>query len=93
MQMHRGWREAVLSAGNKLSKAQYARAEAIHLRYLARRALRLALPPSLARKLAASGFRLAPLAFLGDGYRGPATLVCCFIAPLIPASLRRRIFA
>jgi len=93
MRMHAGWREAVLSAGAALTTAQRARAEAIHLRYLARRALRLNLPTTTALKLALDGFRLAPLAFLGGGRRGPLTFVSCLIAPLVPTALRRRIFA
>ncbi|UWQ98430.1 glycosyltransferase [Rhodobacteraceae bacterium S2214] len=93
MQMHEGWREAVASAGHEIADAQRDRAEALHLRYLARRALRLNIPPKSAFQLALAGFKLSPLAFLGDGHRGPATFVSCLFAPLIPAPLRRSFFA
>jgi len=93
MQMHEGWRQAVLSAGAGLLPHQRARAEALHLRYLARRALRLKGPPRTARDLALWGFKLAPMAFLGGGHRGPATLIACLIAPVIPTPLRRALFA
>lgn len=93
MQMHEGWRQAVLSAGAGLLPHQRTRAEALHLRYLARRALRLKGPPRTARDLALWGFKLAPMAFLGAGHRGPATLIACLIAPVIPTPLRRALFA
>lgn len=76
MQMHEGWRQAVLSAGAGLLPHQRTRAEALHLRYLA-----------------LWGFKLAPMAFLGAGHRGPATLIACLIAPVIPTPLRRALFA
>lgn len=93
MQMHDGWREALQSAGTALTSRQRARAEALHLRYLARRALRLNLPPQVARTLALSGLRLAPIAFLGDRHRGPLTLASCLLAQCLPPSLRRQLFA
>lgn len=55
MQMHDGWRQAVLSAGANLSADLLSRAESIHLRDLARRALRLNVPHTL----------------LDGGHRGP----------------------
>ena len=93
MQMHEGWRQAVLSAGTHLTPQRRARAEALHLRYLARRALRLNVPPLTALRLAMWGVKLAPRAFLGDRHRGPATFVSCLIAPFLPRGLRRSLFA
>lgn len=93
MQMHEGWRQAVLSAGARLSASQRARAEALHLRYLARRALRLNVSSRTALDLALAGLKMAPLTFLGDGHRGPATLIACLISPLVPKPLRRALFA
>lgn len=93
MQMHQGWRMAVTSAGADVSPQDIARAEALHLRYLARRALRLNVAPAIAFRLALRGFTKAPLAFLGGGHRGPATLMACLVATLIPAPVRRSIFA
>lgn len=91
--MHDGWRQAVRSAGATVTPRQHARAEALHLRYLARRALRLNVRPMVAWALALNGVKLAPLTFLGDGYRGPATFVSCLFAPLLPAFLRRALFS
>lgn len=93
LQMHEGWRQAVLSAGGRLAPHHLARAEALHLRYLARRALRLNAPPQLARTLATTGIKIAPFAFLGDGYRGPATFLSCLLASIVPAPVRRALFA
>jgi glycosyltransferase involved in cell wall biosynthesis len=92
-QMHQGWREAVCSAGSKITPRSRARAESIHLRYLARRALRLSARPQAARGLALAGMRLAPLSFLGGGRRGPLTLLSCLMAPVMPLALRRILFA
>lgn len=93
MQMHEGWRQAVLSAGAGLAPYHLARAEALHLRYLARRALRLNTPPQVARSLALTGIKIAPFAFLGDGHRGPATFLSCLLASIVPTTLRRALFA
>lgn len=92
-QMHQGWHEAVSSAGMMIEPHSHARAEAIHLRYLARRALRLSVSPTIARQFALAGLRKSPLSFLGDGHRGPLTFLSCLIAPCVPAALRRVLFA
>ena len=89
--MHAGWRRATLAAAPR--PREFGRAEARHLRYLARRALRTGQPPRTALALALRGLRAAPLAFLGGRHRGPATLIGCLAAPLLPATLRRRAFA
>ncbi|MDB2407389.1 glycosyltransferase family 2 protein [Jannaschia sp.] len=52
-------------------------AEAVHLRYLARRALRLRRPE--ARALALEGLRLAPRAFLSPARRGLPTLALALL--------------
>lgn len=70
-----------------------ARAEAVHLRYLARRALRLDHAPQVARGLALRGLRLAPRAFLLPARRGVATAGAALVAPVLPAPLRRALFA
>lgn len=92
-QMHAGWRQAVRSAGAALGQADLVCAEAIHLRYLARRALRLGGSAATACTLALRGVRMAPRTFLGDGHRGPLTLLACIAAPVLPSGLRRRLFA
>lgn len=92
-QMHHGWRQAIQSAGTALPHKAAARAESIHLRYLARRALRLNGGATEARRLALRGMSLDRRAFLGGGHRGPLTFVSCLLSPFIPAPLRRRLFA
>ena len=91
--MHDGWRMAMVAAAPALPPAALRRAEARHLRYLARRALRMGQPPATALAFAWRGLRRAPAAFLGGGRRGPATLAACLAAPVMPAPLRRCAFA
>ena len=93
MQMHEGWSRAVANAGISATSKMYARSEAVHLRYLARRALRLGLPGLVAMQIALKGVSKAPLTFLGDSYRGVATLIGSLAAPFIPTALRRKLFA
>jgi glycosyltransferase involved in cell wall biosynthesis len=68
-------------------------AEAIHLRYLARRALRLNVDPKIALRLAIAGVSKDPRAFLFPARRGLATALAAFFAPIMPAALRRLLFA
>lgn len=93
--MRRGWREVVGRAARRaeISPAALRRAEAIHLRYLARRALRTGQDTRLARRLSLAGLRLSPRAFFNIPRRGALTLGGALLAPLIPAALRRRLFA
>ena len=91
--MHEGWRRALSSARRVLTPAQIASAEAVHLRYLARRALRTGASSSEAWAFMLNGLSLSPIAFLGGRHRGPMTLVGCLLAPLLPTAFRRRIFA
>lgn len=94
--MHDGWARALSSArscGVQISKRQVRRAEAVHLRYLARRALRLSNAPAAAARLALSGMAKSPTAFLSNPYRGGATLLGCLSAPVMPRALRDRLFA
>ncbi len=91
--MHAGWKRAIASAEKALSVRDLATLEAVHLRYLARRALRTHAPARDAVSLALKALKLAPKVFISDGHRGPLTLIGCLVAPIIPAQLRRRIFA
>jgi glycosyltransferase involved in cell wall biosynthesis len=93
MRMHDGWRQAIDSAGALVSSQQRARAEAIHLRYLARRALRLGQAGPIAATIAIKGLLKAPLTFLGDRHRGVATLLGSLASPFLPRALRRKLFA
>lgn len=86
-------RAEALKTARRYGIAPDASAEAIHLRYLARRALRLDQPPRLARRLALKGLALAPRAFLLPARRGLATAGAALIAPFLPAALRRSLFA
>ncbi|NDV00536.1 glycosyltransferase family 2 protein [Pseudoroseicyclus tamaricis] len=69
------------------------RAEAIHLRYLARRALRVGAPASEALRLAAAGIKESPRGFFSDLRRGSLTALGAVTAPLLPAPVRRALFA
>ena len=93
MAMHAGWKRAVESAGDVVSRSQLIAAEATHLRYLARRALRTGAAPRVALGLAVRGLRLAPKTFLGGRHRGTLTLLGCVLSPIVPLALRTRIFA
>jgi glycosyltransferase involved in cell wall biosynthesis len=93
--MHTGWRNAVESAQNHgalLSKGEIAYAEAIHLRYLARRALRTS-QGSDAFMMTLRGITKSPSGFLSNRYRGVATLLASIVAPILPRSLCDRLFS
>lgn len=95
-EMHAGWQRAAASAyrsGTILTPAEYDHAEAIHLRYLARRALRTNSSPLVATKLALCGLCKSPSAFLSDPYRGWMTLLACLIAPILPSAIRKSAFS
>ncbi len=87
--MAEGRRRALASA-RALGFAPGRAAEATHLRYLARRALRLDDPAAL--RLVLCGVAQSPSAFLFPLRRGLATLVAAFAAPLMPRDLRRALF-
>ncbi|KUF12604.1 glycosyltransferase family 2 protein [Pseudoponticoccus marisrubri] len=67
------------------------RSEAVHLRYLARRALRLDLPGT-ALRLALRGLARAPRAFLSPLRRGALVSGGALVAPILPRALRRSLF-
>lgn len=67
--------------------------EAIYLRYLARRALRLDIGRFEAMRLALRGLFLSPQAFCSPARRGIATAVAACTAPLMPRLLRRALFS
>lgn len=68
-------------------------AEAVHCRYLARRALRLNLGGLTALKLALTGLLHSPSGFLTPVRRGAPTAVASVLSPLLPSPLRRALFA
>lgn len=65
--------------------------EAIYLRYLARRALRLKHGRKIARGLTLQGLKTSPRGFLFPLRRGAATAIAAFAAPLLPAPIQRKI--
>lgn len=80
--MRAGWRESVRAAeriGGPLDAGALRRAEAVYLRFLARRALRLKLPPIVAARYALRGAARSPRGFFKDRWRGGATLGCALI--------------
>ncbi|MBA85570.1 glycosyltransferase family 2 protein [Thalassobius sp. S69A] len=67
--------------------------EAIYLRYLARRALRLDLGRLEALRLSLDGLRQSPRAFCSPARRGIATALAAALAPVLPRALRRALFS
>lgn len=91
--MHAGWRkvaEAAQAAGIGIDEADQRSAEAVHLRYLARRALRLQRPGWSSLGFALRGIRLSPAAFFVPLRRGVSTLLAALAAPLLPPAVYRR---
>jgi glycosyltransferase involved in cell wall biosynthesis len=89
----RAGRAAALETARRLGHRADARAEAIHLRYLARRALRVDAPAVEAPRLALAGLRASPRGFFSDARRGLFTLSGALLAPLLSRRLRRALFA
>ena len=90
--MRTGWRAALTTARRlavPLNRCDIRAAEAVHLRYLARRALRVRSGRLTALSLAARAISLSPAAFFGDPRRGILTLAGACTIPFLPAPLRR----
>lgn len=68
-------------------------ADAIHLRYLARRAMRVGAPPKVALKLAFQGLRQSPRGWFSNPRRGLLVLIGALVSPLLPQILRRILFS
>lgn len=93
--MRRGWQTAAETAQTcnpDLSQATINRAEAVHLRYLARRALRVDAPNLAAARFALAGLRKSLPGFFNRPRRGLATLAGALAAPLLPQTLRKSLF-
>ncbi|MEQ8654417.1 MAG: glycosyltransferase [Kiloniellales bacterium] len=93
--MYRGWRSAIASArsyGHCASAAELRRAEAVQLRYLARRALRMDARTGQAAQFAWSGVRCNPAAFFTDLRRSLPTFLGALAAPFMPRAVRRALF-
>lgn len=86
-------RRQVLATARRFGFEPDARAEAIYLRYLARRALRLDHLGVAALRLTFSGLRHSPRAFLFPLHRGLMTALAALCAPLLPRPIRRSLFS
>lgn len=80
-------------AGKWLHEDEFARAEAVYCRYLARRALRAGANMALVRSFARRGLKAHRDSFMAGGARGLFTLGGVFAGGVLPASLRRAVFA
>lgn len=90
--MRRG-RAAALETARRFGVTPGPREEAIHLRYLARRALRLDAGRLTALRLTAEGLASSPAGFFSDPRRGALTALGAVLAPVLPRPLRRGLFA
>ncbi len=91
MQMHAGWR--VLVDRYIEDPAIRASLEALYCRYLARRLLRSGASPLRALHFVVRGLRLDASSFMAERQRGLATVLAACVAPLLPAAMRRHLFA
>ncbi|MCE0506451.1 glycosyltransferase family 2 protein [Roseivivax sp. GX 12232] len=85
-------RARVIETARRYGHRPAARAEAVYLRYLARRALRLDLGGAAALGLALQGLARHPRGFLSPVRRGLATTLAAAAAPFMPRRLRRALF-
>lgn len=86
-------REAALVTARRFGITPDRRGEAIHLRYLARRALRLDAGRLTALRFALEGLAQSPRGFLSDPRRGGLTVLGAVLAPFLTRSMRRAVFA
>ncbi len=89
--MYDGWRKSVQTAtdlGALPPASALKSAEAVYLRYLSRRALRLGMPPATALTYALRGARMSPRGFFSDGARGPLTLGSALAGLIAPRLMR-----
>ncbi len=93
--MHKGWNETLdrlVASGAKISAKQRNQAEAVYLRYLARRALRMGAHSKQARQYVIRALGLSPTKYFENFHRGLATLIGAFASSLLPKSLNTVIF-
>lgn len=86
-------RQAALRSAAAYGHVPSAKDEAVHARYLARRALRLGTSGTEAFRLACNGFAHSPSGFLFPLRRGLPTLAGALMASAMPRAMRRRLFA
>jgi hypothetical protein len=85
-------RARALVAAHSFGVRPAARAEAVHKRYLARRALRLG-QSWTALRYTLQGLVLSPKGFLLPLHRGAATALGAFCAPFLPRFARIALFS
>jgi glycosyltransferase involved in cell wall biosynthesis len=85
-------RENAISTARRHGYFPSATSEAVHFRYLARRALRLDVGGYIALGLTARGIAHSPSGFIFPLRRGGATAIGALIAPLLPRFIRRALF-
>jgi len=90
--MHEG-REAALATARALGFVPRPEHEAVHLRYLARRALRLQSSRLAALRLTLAALRISPAGFFSDRRRGALTALCAIVNPLLPRRVSTALFA
>ena len=88
----RAGRAQALATAQRFGGTTDRRAEAIYLRYLARRALRLDAGRMTALRFVLEGLRNSPAGFFSDYRRGTFTALGAVVAPLLGTRLRRRLF-
>ncbi|PJE28791.1 Glycosyltransferase involved in cell wall bisynthesis [Pseudooceanicola antarcticus] len=86
-------RLAALTTAARYGNRPSPRDEAIHLRYLTRRALRTGAPRRQTLGLALRGLGASPRGWFSDLRRGALTLGGALMAPILPAALRKTLFA
>jgi glycosyltransferase involved in cell wall biosynthesis len=89
----RDGRDGALKTAQMLGYSPDRKSEAVHLRYLARRSLRLDATPLAALRFTFAGILQSPFSFLLPVHRGVPTAIACCMAPLIPRPIRRKLFA
>ncbi|WGW02403.1 glycosyltransferase family 2 protein [Tropicibacter oceani] len=88
----RAARDVALATADLFGYAPTAAHEAIHLRYLARRALRLDAPTRELWSLVGQGLRSDPAAFLLPLRRGGLIALAAALRPVLPKRLRHTLF-
>ena len=88
----RAGRAQALATAQRFGGATDKRAEAIYLRYLARRALRLDTGRMTALRFVLEGLRNSPAGFFSDTRRGALTAIGALVAPLLSTRSRRHLF-
>lgn len=94
--MRTGWQsalESALACGVNLTTTERLTAEAVHLRYLARRALRVRVKRGTALRFAIAALNKSPSAFFAQPKRGLFTLAGAMVEPFMPSALRHAAFA